>query len=90
MSEEKKAIQRRKKVLTGQVVSDKMEKSAVVSVERIVQHPLYKRTVRETKKYKIHDEENQCNTGDRVKLIECKPISKDKCWRLLEIVQKAV
>ena len=90
MSEEKKAIQRRKKVLTGQVVSDKMEKSAVVTVERIVQHPLYKRTVRETKKYKIHDEENQCNTGDRVKLIECKPISKDKCWRLLEIVQKAV
>lgn len=86
----KKVINRRKKVLLGTVVSAKMEKSAVVKVQRIIQHPLYKRTMKQTKKYKIHDESNVCQVGDRVKLIECKPISKDKCWRLLEVVQKAV
>ena len=88
--EENKAIQRRKKVLQGLVVSDKMEKTAVVLVERTFQHPLYKRTVKKTKRYKIHDEQNVCNSGDRVRLIECRPISKDKCWRLLEVVQKAI
>jgi len=83
-------VKKRKKVLIGTVVSDKMEKSAVVLVERTVQHPLYKRTMRRTKKYKIHDETNVCQVGDRVRLIECRPISKEKCWRLLEVVQKAV
>lgn len=87
---EKVAVERRKKVLQGLVVSDKMEKTATVLVERTFQHPLYKRTVRKTKKYKIHDESNQCTEGDRVRLIECKPISKDKCWRLLEVVEKAI
>jgi small subunit ribosomal protein S17 len=86
----KKTIQRQKKVLFGTVVSDKMEKSAVVRVSRTIQHPLYKRNMKQTKKYKIHDEANECRVGDRIKLIECKPISKDKCWRLLEVVQKAV
>ncbi|OGG93690.1 MAG: 30S ribosomal protein S17 [Candidatus Lambdaproteobacteria bacterium RIFOXYD12_FULL_49_8] len=83
-------IERRKKVLQGVVVSDKMDKTATVLVERTFQHSLYKRTVRKTKKYKIHDESNQCVTGDRVRLIECRPMSKDKCWRLLEVVEKAV
>jgi len=83
-------ILRQKKVLLGLVVSDKMDKTATVLVERTFQHKLYKRTVRKTKKYKIHDETNQCVEGDRVRLIECKPISKDKCWRLLEVVEKAV
>ena len=87
---ETKAIERRKKVLQGRVVSDKMEKSAVVLVERTVKHPLYKRTVKKTKKYQIHDENNDCTIGDQVRLIECKPISKNKCWRLLEITRKAV
>jgi len=86
----KKTIQRQKKVLFGTVVSDKMEKSAVVRVSRTIQHPLYKRTMKQTKKYKIHDEANECRVGDRIRLIECRPISKDKCWRLLDVVQKAV
>ena len=83
-------LQRRKKVLSGTVVSDKMEKTATILVERTFQHSLYKRTVRKTKKYKIHDENNDCKVGDRVRLIECKPISKDKNWRLLEVVERAV
>jgi small subunit ribosomal protein S17 len=90
MSEIKKTIQRRKKVLQGVIVSDKMEKTAVALVKRTVQHPLYKRTVKRSKKYKIHDEQNTCQIGDHVRLIECKPISKDKCWRLLDIIRKAV
>ncbi|MBU2646873.1 30S ribosomal protein S17 [bacterium] len=90
MSEKKKIIQKRKKVLQGVIVSDKMEKTAVALVERTVQHALYKRTIKRSKKYKIHDEENACQIGDHVRLIECKPISKDKCWRLLDIVRKAV
>ena len=88
--ERKQGVQRRKKVLQGTIVSDKMEKTAVVVVERTVQHPLYKRTVRKTKRYKIHDEQNVCQIGDRVRLIECKPVSKDKCWRLLDVIQKAI
>lgn len=90
MSDKNKIIQRRKKVLQGVIVSDKMEKTAVALVQRTVQHPLYKRTVKRSKKYKIHDEQNQCQIGDHVRLIECKPISKDKSWRLLDIVRKAV
>ena len=90
MNEVKKVTQRRRKVLQGVIVSDKMEKTAVVLVDRTTQHPLYKKTLRRSKKYKIHDEENSCQIGDHVKLIECKPISKDKCWRLLEVVRKAV
>ena len=81
---------RRKKVLQGVVVSDKMDKTAVVRVERRIQHPLYKKTVTKSKKYKVHDENNECASGDQIKLIECKPLSKDKCWRLLEVVTKAV
>jgi len=80
----------RKRVLQGVVVSVKMEKSAVVNVERIIQHPLYKRTMKRSKKYKVHDEENLCKVGDRIRVIECKPISKEKTWRLLEVVSKAV
>ncbi len=87
---EAKVMERRKKVLQGVVVSDKMDKTAVVLVERRIQHPLYKKTVTKSKKYKVHDENNECTSGDQIKLIECKPLSKDKCWRLLEVVTKAV
>ena len=80
----------RKRVLQGVVVSTKMDKSAVVNVERIIQHPLYKRTMKRSKKYKVHDEKNVCKVGDRIRVIECKPISKQKTWRLLEVVSKAV
>lgn len=77
-----------KKVRSGVVVSDKMEKSIVVKVETRVQHPLYKRTVKRQNKYMAHDEENRCRVGDVVRIVECKPISHRKRWRLLEIVQQ--
>lgn len=90
MTDGKKVIQRQKKVLQGVIVSDKMDKTAVALVERTIQHSLYKKRIRRSKKYKIHDEQNECQIGDHVKLIECKPISKDKRWRLLEVVRKAI
>jgi small subunit ribosomal protein S17 len=73
----------------GTVTSDKMEKTITVSVETVKQHPLYKKTVKTSKKYKVHDENNEAKTGDVVKIIETRPLSKDKRWRLVEIVQKA-
>ena len=75
-----------KKVKAGVVVSDKMEKSIVVKVETMVKHPLYKRTMKRSKKYMAHDNENVCKIGDLVRIIECKPISRQKKWRLLEVV----
>ena len=80
----------RKKTQTGFVVSNKMKKTGVVLVERMIQHPLYKRIVKVSKKYKFHDEQNQCSIGDQVKIIESKPLSKDKKWRLFEITRKAL
>lgn len=73
----------------GTVVSDKMDKTIVVAVVDKFKHPLYKKTVSKTKKYKAHDEENTCGIGDTVRIVETRPLSKDKCWRLLEIVEKA-
>ncbi len=78
-----------KKTRIGTVVSDKMDKSIVVRVERIIQHPLYKRTVKRTKKYMAHDENNQSKIGDTVRIVECKPISSRKTWRLLDVVTTA-
>ncbi|MBF7083500.1 30S ribosomal protein S17 [Desulfallas sp. Bu1-1] len=77
-----------RKTQTGTVVSDKMDKTVVVAVETLVRHPLYGRTIRRTKKYKAHDEENACNIGDRVKIMETRPLSKDKRWRVVEILRK--
>ena len=79
-----------KKILQGVVVSNKMDKTAVALVERQIQHPLYKKRVKRSKKYQLHDEGNVCQIGDSIKIIECRPISKNKTWRLLEIVRKAV
>lgn len=78
-----------KKVFVGQVVSDKMDKTVVVSVTTKTLHPLYKKYVKRSKKFKAHDEQNECRIGDTVKIIESRPISKDKCWRLVEIVDRA-
>ncbi len=78
-----------RKVRIGRVVSDKMEKTVVVAVERITQHPLYGKTIRKTKKFKAHDEKNICNTGDKVKIMETRPLSKDKNWRVMEILEKS-
>ena len=73
----------------GLVVSDKMDKTIVVAVVRKVKHPLYKKYITRTKKFKALDELNQCGIGDKVRIVETRPISKDKCWRLAEIIEKA-
>ncbi|SHJ66384.1 small subunit ribosomal protein S17 [Dethiosulfatibacter aminovorans DSM 17477] len=78
-----------RKVRIGKVVSDKMDKTIVVAVETFVSHPLYSKKVKSTKKLKAHDETNQCGIGDRVKVMETRPLSKDKRWRLVEIIEKA-
>ena len=78
-----------RKVRTGKVVSDKMDKTIVVAVEDHVKHPLYKKIVKRTYKLKAHDENNECNVGDTVRVMVTRPLSKDKRWRLVEIVEKA-
>ena len=78
-----------RKTRTGKVVSNKMDKTIVVAVENHVKHPLYNKIVKRTYKLKAHDEENTCNIGDIVKVMETKPISKDKRWRLVEVMEKA-
>jgi small subunit ribosomal protein S17 len=77
-----------RKTRIGVVVSDKMDKTAVVAIKTKVRHPLYGKMVNRTRKFKVHDEENQCGVGDTVKIMETRPISKDKRWRLVEIVEK--
>lgn len=79
-----------RKVRVGRVVSDAMDKTVVVAVETMVRHPLYGKTIRRTMKLYAHDEENQCRTGDLVKVMETRPLSKTKRWRLVEVVEKAV
>ena len=79
-----------RKVMTGTVVSNKMDKTIVVAAETSVKHPIYGKIVKKTYKLKAHDEENQCQIGDRVKVMETRPLSKDKRWRLVEVVEKAV
>ena len=78
-----------RKTHVGKVVSDKMDKTIVVAIEDNVKHPLYKKIVKRTYKLKAHDENNECNIGDRVKVMETRPLSKDKRWRLVEIIEKA-
>ena len=78
-----------RKVRTGKVTSDKMDKTIVVSIEEHVKHPLYNKVVKRTYKLKAHDENNDCNIGDTVKVMETRPLSKDKRWRLVEIVERA-
>ena len=77
-----------RKVRTGKVVSDKMDKTIVVAVEDHVKHPLYKKIGKRTYKLKAHDENNECRKGDTVKVMETRPLSKDKRWRLVEVVEK--
>ena len=78
-----------RKVKSGRVVSDKMDKTRVALVERTTRHPLYGKIIRRSKKYKFHDEENQSRSGDLVKIIETRPLSRDKRWRLVEIVERS-
>lgn len=78
-----------KKTYTGTVVSNKMEKTIVVAVQERTLHGLYKKYVKRTKKVKAHDERNEAGVGDTVRVVECRPISKEKCWRLTDIVERA-
>ena len=78
-----------RKERVGVVVSNKMDKSIVIKVERKVKHPLYGKFVKKSTKFMAHDEKNECNIGDTVRIMETRPLSKNKCWRLVEIVEKA-
>ena len=78
-----------RKTRVGRVVSDKMDKTIVVSIETSVKHPLYKKIIKRTSKLKAHDENNECAIGDRVRIMETRPLSKEKRWRLDEIIEKA-
>jgi len=78
-----------RKTRIGKVVSNKMDKTIVVAIIDNVQHPLYKKIIKRTIKFKAHDENNECNIGDRVEIMETRPISKDKRWRLLQVIDKA-
>lgn len=78
-----------RKTRIGQVVSDKMDKTIVVAIEDNVKHPLYKKVVKHTERFKAHDENNECKTGDRVLIMETRPLSRDKRWRLVKVLEKA-
>lgn len=78
-----------RKTRIGKVVSDKMDKTVVVAVESVVRHPLYGKTMRRTTKFKAHDETNQCRVGDKVEIMETRPLSKEKRWRVTNVLEKA-
>jgi small subunit ribosomal protein S17 len=86
---ETETTRNRRKVRVGRVVSDRMEKTIVVSIERLVKHPTYGRYVRRRAKFKVHDEKNECKVGDLVRFMETRPISKDKRWRFVAVVERA-
>lgn len=79
----------RRKIRQGKVVSDKMDKTVVVAVENLVRHPLYGRTLRRTNRFKAHDETNDCHVGDTVEIMETRPISREKRWRVNRVVERA-
>ncbi|HEY4485950.1 MAG TPA: 30S ribosomal protein S17 [Nitrospiria bacterium] len=83
------AIQKKRRTLVAEVISHRMNKTAVVRIERIFLHPTYKKVVRRLTKLKVHDELNECRVGDTVRILESRPISKEKHWRVIEIIQKA-
>lgn len=78
-----------RKTRIGKVVSDKMDKTVVVAIERLVQHPLYKKSMKKTVKFKAHDENNDSHVGDTVEIMETRPLSKDKRWRVIEVLERA-
>ncbi len=77
-----------RKIRIGKIVSDKMDKTVVVAIERLVQHSFYKKSVKNTMKFKAHDKNNECHIGDTIEIMETRPLSKDKCWRVVKIVKK--
>ena len=84
-----RAVPEHRKVRQGVVVSDKMDKTVVVVVERLVQHAIYKKYIRQRKKYKVHDPDNRCRSGDLVSMIETRPLSRDKRWRVQAVIKQA-
>lgn len=86
---EENQVRNLRKEKIGVVVSDKMDKSIIVAVARKVKHPIYGKFVNKTTKFHAHDEDNTCNTGDTVRIMETRPLSKTKCWRLVEIIERA-
>ena len=82
-------VRNNRKTKVGTVVSDKMDKTVVVAIEDFVRHSLYGKAVKRTKKVKAHDEKNECNIGDKIKIMETRPLSKDKRWRFVEMIEKA-
>jgi len=77
------------KTMVGIVVSDRMDKTVVVLVQRLVKHPLYQKYIRKRKRYKVHDEKNDCHPGDRVLIMETRPLSREKCWRVKSVLERA-
>jgi small subunit ribosomal protein S17 len=92
MSEEAKNSESKvtQRTVVGRVVSDKMDKSVSVAIERVIKHPVYGKYVRRTSKVMAHDETNECKTGDRVAIRECRPISKNKSWKVVDVIERAV
>lgn len=86
MSEEKK---KRRRAITGRVISDKMDKTVSVAIERLIKHPVYGKYIRRTTKILAHDASNECKLGDRVTISECRPISKNKSWAVIDVVERA-
>jgi small subunit ribosomal protein S17 len=82
--------QKTQRVVVGRVVSDKMNKSVSVSIERVIKHPVYGKYVRRTSKVMAHDESNECKTGDKVAIRECRPMSKKKAWQVVDVIERAV
>ncbi len=91
MSEQKnnKVGEKRQRTVTGKVISDKMDKTISVAIERLVKHPVYGKYIRRTSKVLAHDEKNECQEGDTVTIAECRPLSRSKSWRLVEVVERA-
>jgi small subunit ribosomal protein S17 len=90
MSEETKSTEeKRKRTLVGRVVSDKMDKTVSVAIERLIKHPAYGKYIRRTSKVMAHDENNECKAGDRVAISECRPVSKNKAWTVVNVVERA-
>ncbi len=90
MSEEAKATEEKvQRTVIGRVVSDKMDKTVSVAIERLIKHPVYGKYIRRTSKVMAHDESNECKTGDRVSISECRPMSKNKAWQVVNVVERA-
>jgi len=88
-AEETKAESKGQRTIVGRVVSDKMDKTVSVAIERLIKHPMYGKYIRRTSKVMAHDEKNECKAGDRVTISECRPVSKNKAWQVVSVVERA-